>query len=156
MTILGKMLPQDDNVKPRDFERILAGALLEEMRDANRTTTARAAKLQSQVVNGVLEVATAVLSANDGTGVAGTISRTYHATVGSIVVINNTTADLTVASSSPSAIAPTAGDGVFIVPAGAGQAIVPIGSRQFTLYGLLGKSVSFVAWTGLQPYGVLG
>jgi hypothetical protein len=156
VTILGKLIPNEDQVRPKDYERILAGALLEELRDQNRTTTARAAKVQSQVVNGVLEVATAVLSANDGTGVSGTISRTYHATIGSLVVINNTTADLIVSSASPSAIAPTAGDGVFIVPAGVPQAIVPIGSRQFTLYGLLGKSVSFVAWTGLQPYGSVG
>lgn len=150
MTILGKVPAQPgDRINPKDAERILAGALLQELRDLNQTTTARQARLQSQVVNGVLEAGTQVLDSS------GQFTRSYHAAIGALVVTNATGALLTVVSTAGAGpTAPTAGNGVHLVPSGLVMTI-PIDNRGFTLYGLAGQPISFQAWTGLQPFGVV-
>jgi hypothetical protein len=137
-----------DTVNPRQAERILAGQLLAAQRELNDTTTQRAARLQSQVVNGVLEAGTWAL---DSTG---QLTRTYHAAIGSIVITNLTGATLIVASASPGPSAPATGDGVHQIPANLVMTL-PIASRQLTIYGTAAALVGLQVWTGLQPYGVL-
>jgi hypothetical protein len=138
-----------DVIAPSQAERILAGQLLQEQRILNQTTTERAARLQSQVVNGVLEAGTWVLDAS------GQLTKHYHATIGSVVVTNVTGAQIVVTAGSAGPSAPASGDGVHLVPAGVIMTL-PIAARDLTIYGTVGGLISLQCWTGLQPYGVTG
>lgn len=149
MSIFGQQSAQPgDVVNPRDAQRILAGQLLQEMRHANQTTTERAARLASQMVNGVLEAGTVIIGAD------GTLAKSYHVAIGSVVVTNTTGAQLVVSSAAPGGTPPTSGNGVHLVPAGLVMTL-PIGSRNLTFFGAAGSTFSIQVWNGLQAYGVV-
>lgn len=131
-----------------DAERLLVAQLVESLQYQNATMSDRYARLASQVVNGVLEAGTAQLDTS------GTITRDYQTTIGCLVVTNVTGATIVVSADSPGPSAPTIGVGVHQIPNGAIMT-VPIGRHQFTIYGAPAGLVSFQAWTGLQPLGVL-
>ena len=145
MTILGNT-PDVQGPRPKHAERILAAELLDELRSLNQSTTERAAKLQGQAINGVLDVCTDQFDATN------VITRAYHAAIGAVAVTNLTAATITVVAGQPGPAAPTKGQGVTLIPAGA-SVTVPIGQRAFSIWGTTG-SVSWRAYTGLQPFGV--
>lgn len=154
MTILSAKPSQvTDSVRPKDAERILAGELLAELRHMNATATEHQARLQSQVVNGVLEAGTYLLDFSNGVG-NGVFTRSYHSAIGSIVVTNATGQVMILSSAAPLGVgAPTIGQGTHIVPSNAVMTY-PIGSHAFTLYGAGTLNFSVQVWTGLQPYGI--
>jgi hypothetical protein len=154
MTILGTKPPAvSDSVRPKDAERILAGELLAELRHMNATATEHQARLQSQVVNGVLEAGTYVLDFTNGAGL-GVYSKSYHSAIGAMVVTNATGAVMTLSSAAPlGQAAPVTGQGTHIIPSNSVMT-VPIGSHAFTLYGAGTGTFSIQVWTGLQPYGI--
>lgn len=144
MTILGKR-PDDTGaddrpLRPRDAERILAGQLLTEVRLMRAQFTALAAELQGRVTNDVLAVATRVFDAS------GYVAEQFRVAAGSISVDAGAHA-VTVAAAGPSSAAPAVGTGVYVVPANTHRTI-PLASRQVTLYGTSGDSISYAVFAG--------
>jgi len=125
----------------RAAERILAAELLEEFRRLTGTMTEFSARYAHGVVNKVLEVATRNIPS------AGYVTREYGVVCGCIEIRNLGSADMTIVSSGPGgASAPKVGVGVYIVPAGAVQTI-NVASRQITIWGASGDTVSYQAFT---------
>jgi hypothetical protein len=133
----------------KDLQKVVLLRLLDELQRMNdMSTRAVAERHSSQVVNGVLDVATVTFDAS------GTFARSYQVPVGSIRVTNPAASAVTVQSGvtgSPSA--PPTGRGIHVVPAGA-SIPVAIGAHAVTFWGTAAAQVSFQTFTGMQAFGV--
>jgi hypothetical protein len=135
-------------VRPRHAEKILAGELLHELRTSHQLQTEHWAKATSQIVNGCLEAGSQKLDAS------GSYALTFKTVIGSFVITNLTGAAIVVSAGRPGPSAPTIGNGVHNIPANF-QTTVPIGDQSLTVWGPAAGLISYQAWTGLQPYGVI-
>lgn len=122
--------------------------MLQELRHMRQSMTEFTAELAGQIVNNVLAVETAQF-ASDGSP----IFRSWHVAAGAIEVTAGGHA-VTVVAAGPAAVAPTVGVGVFVVPANTTRT-VSLASRQVTLYGNIGDTVSFQVFTpGPRPVAI--
>lgn len=123
-------------------QNALAAEELELLRHLMQANTELIARLAGQEINDVLQVGTYQFDAS-----ATPITFNWHVASGSVCVDNTSTHPITVTSYGPGgAGAPTTGQGVTVVPAGA-RRTVPTASRQVTLYGTANDSFSFQAYT---------
>jgi hypothetical protein len=132
----------------REAELELLGAILGELAELRVTSTAAAARGRN-LVNGILD------NAWDFFDSTGQITRTYGVAAGSIVILNPTSAPVTMHAAPPGAGAPLRGRGMQIVPAFS-YWTMPLGTRAWTAYGTAGNALGWQTFTGLQPYGVAG
>lgn len=123
----------------RETANVLAAEQLAELRHIAQTFTSFAARLEGRLVNDVLEVATRTIPT------AGYIALSYGAAAGAVNVSNPGANTVTVSASGPAEARPTQGIGVYVVP-GANSRTVPVASRQITLWGTAGDTVSYIAY----------
>lgn len=130
----------------RAEEKQLLAEMLAELRALRATQTDLAAQVRGGILNSVL---LSELITIDATGEA---TRSFNVAAGSIVCVNlSLTTDITLTSSGPQATAPIAGPGVQLISAGT-FLTMPLGSRQFTVYGTPGDKVNVQVFTGLQAF----
>jgi hypothetical protein len=154
--ILGVKPTSESDLPPgaprgRDAERILAGELLQVLRHMSETMTEWAERYAGQVVNHVLAVEKVTFDA-----AATPISRQWHVPAGCIEVTNPSTHVITVVSGGGGGMlsAPTAGVGVYDVPAGTTR-VVSLASRQVTLFGTAADTCSFQVFTAAARPGAV-
>lgn len=132
----------------REVERALGAELLEALRHQANTQTEWLERLAGQLVNHVLEVWSGTIGAD------GYIAREYGVAAGSVLVQNNSTTaghNVTVSSGSPVGSDAPSGLGTWVIPPGACQ-VVPLASRELTIYGTADDTVGFQVFTSLvQP-----
>lgn len=127
---------------------------LQEMRAMAQTMTAWTQRLQGQVINNILEVATYVIPAD------GYVTREYGAAAGYVTVtpgqaLRAYTVEAAAARSGTApVVAPTLGVGVHLIPLGSVGRTVPLASRTFTIYGTPGDAVSIVVGTAAPMPGM--
>lgn len=125
----------------RDMERTLLQEQVDLLKHLAATMTEVAGRWSGQIVNNVLQVATAVFPAE------GYITAEYGAAIGAVTVTNlDDAVTITVVSGGASGSAPSVGTGVHRVPPRA-SVTVPIAGHQFTIYGTAADEVSWVAYT---------
>lgn len=129
-----------EKMSGKDAERNLTALMLAELREQSALLTEFTARLGSQIVNNVLEVATRTF------GDDAYIGMEFAVAAGAIEVSNDSEHDITVSSASPQSSAPTNGIGVYIVPA-ASRRVVNVASRTITLYGTAADKVSYQVLT---------
>lgn len=135
-----------DETRPRMSRRAVKDALtaelLVELRHMAQTQTEWTEQLAGQVINHVLEVRTITFDAT------GQYPLQWKVAAGSIEVSNPTgNGTVTVSSGgSNSTTAPPTGVGVYQVPGGTCRT-VSVASRQVTLYGTAGQSISIQVFT---------
>lgn len=135
------MKDKPEEMRGRNAERNLTALMLAEIREQNALLTEFTARLGSQIVNNVLEVATRTFGDDTYIGME------FGVTAGAIEVQNHDSSNaVTVSSTSPSSSAPTNGIGVYIVPAGE-RRTVNVASRTITLYGTKDSKVSYQVLT---------
>ena len=128
----------------REAEHLLVAELLQEIRTLRETSSAHAQSLLGAVVNEVLVVETTKFDAD------GVVSRQYRTMVGSVVVANIGTADVSVSSSPPASGIGATGVGQYVVRKDTAVS-VPIGSRTVTIYGTAGDTVGLQVYAGRVP-----
>jgi hypothetical protein len=129
-----------EELRGRNAERNLTALMLAEIREQNALLTEFTARLGSQIVNNVLEVATRTFP-NDAY-----LGMQFSVAAGVIEVSNDSEHDITVSSAAPQSSAPTNGIGVYIVPAGE-RRVVNVASHNITLYGTAADTVSYQVLT---------
>lgn len=133
----------------REAERILAAELLAEFRHLSQTMTNFTERFAGRIVNHTLLVETVTFDS-----AATPVTRAWHVAAGCIEVSNPGDNTVTVSSAGPSSAAPTAGVGVYVVPAGTTR-VVALASTQVTLYGTAADTVSVQVFTApAQPVAV--
>lgn len=137
----------------REAERQVWGEVLAALEAQHRTMTAFMERYQGIALNNTLEVCTAAFDAS------GLITRSFHAAVGSVQVVNlSLTAlhNITVVSGGPTGQVPATGRGVAVVLPGT-SLTVGLAATSFTLYGTAADLVTFQAFTtgANSPRGVL-
>jgi hypothetical protein len=127
---------------------LLATEQLAELRAMTQTLSSIAARLAGNVYNETLATATATF---DSTG---QIALQFKVAAGSIRLRNlSVAATVTVYAGGPIGTTPTIGPGTWRVPAGQVDTI-GLATRQITLYGTAGDSVSYSVYTtGNAPNG---
>ncbi len=123
-----------------EAQRLINGDMVEQLRHLNDAMTELAERYASQVVNHVLEVGTYTF------GAAGVITRSWHLRAGCIEIDNPGTHTVTVLAGGDTGSVPTAGIGMYIVPAG-GHRVIALASARVALYGTSGDTISLQAFT---------
>lgn len=157
MTLLDRLVGVDDDGPPkppkdtmptkREAERLVFGAILEEIRALRQNFTEYAGRLEGRIVNDVLGVETAQFDAN-----ATPIVRRYHAAVGAVAIDNLSAHTMTVeAREALSGSSSGIGVGTYVVPANSHR-VINVASRSFSIFGTAGDTLSFQAFSaGATP-----
>lgn len=131
--------------KAREIEKALGAELLEQLRYFAQHQTEWTERLAGQIVNHTLEVWSGTF---DTTAV---ITRDYQVAAGSVRIVLPEGGVCVVSSAGPAATAPT-GLGTWIIghaDAGYASEVIPLASRQFTLYGTSTQKIQFQVFTAL-------
>lgn len=133
----------------REVERVLGVELLGELRHYAQTSTQFLERLSGQIVNHTLEVWSGPIPSE------GFITREWAVAAGSIKVAHWGAADedaLVISSAGPGdAGSPPSGTGTWRVFPGTID-VVPVASRQITIYGPVGTTIGLQAFTAaVQP-----
>ena len=138
-------------LRGRELERAFYAEMLQELRGLALTMTEFAERLAGRAVNHVLKVRTVIFDAT------GQVFEAFGVAAGSIEVTNLSTVaghNVVVHAAGPMGAAPGAGVGVYFVPP-ASTRVIALGSRQLTLYGTAGDTVSYQVFTSaVQPAAV--
>lgn len=130
---------------PRHPERALAEEQLQTFRQLHTSTTELAAALRGGIMNSVLGAEVAQFDAS------GQLTRSYNVPIGSVAVTNHTTTDVTVSNGPPQGSAPGGGPGQGLVSSRT-FAVLNVGaSRDLTLYGPAGGTITLQVFTRPQP-----
>lgn len=135
-------------ITQRDAQNLMNAEILGALRELVLSTTELTSSIRRQgSLNGVLRVGCYTFGAD------GVMELNHPVTVGSALVHNPGTANITV-QLGPGAAASTPGMGQgFQVVTPGGMVPVPVGAKSFVLYGTAGQLVNVQAFTGLQVYG---
>lgn len=139
MTLLGNR-PAEGKLSAREAERAILAEAICRLHDAATKLTVVAERNGGRAVNHVLKVRTATFDAG------GQLAESFGVPAGSIYVSNFGTHTVTVVARTPETSAPAAGVGVHLVAAGARE-VVALASREVTLYGTSGDTVSYQIFT---------
>lgn len=142
-----KTTPSPRPMTPKEAQTLMTAELLQAIKGVAESTTELSAKIGRQgATNGVLDVALVTLDAS------GVYAVDYPVTVGSLVVVNHGAANLVVHSGPPSSSAPSVGRGVQVCEPHA-RLVMPVGQREFAVWGTAAGQFSLQVFTGLQPFG---
>lgn len=142
-----KTTPAPRSMSAREAQALMTAELLQAIRGVVDSTTELTARIGRQgATNGVLDVALVTL--DEG----GMYTRDYPVTVGSVVIVNHSDAELVVHSGPPGSSVPSTGRGVQRCEPHA-RLVMPVGERLLSVWGEAASVFSLQVFTGLQPYG---
>lgn len=144
-----RTVPEPRPMSPKEAQTLMAAELLQAMQGVVSSTTELSSRIgRAGATNGVLDVALVTLGAD------GLYAVDYPVTVGSLHMVNHsTTQTVTVHTGPPSSSAPAVGRGVQLCAPG-DRLTMPVGQREFSVWGKPGDQFSLQVFTGLQALGV--